>query len=127
MAMSASTGTPWRSCSSEGVLVFDTNGTPAAAEAVLSEIRKLTEQPVKYVVNSHWHWDHWYGAEVYRKAEAIAAIAPSLRELRSRITSDDPKTNQQFDLYLVSWYLHRVYDELASPLTDAITPPPGGP
>lgn len=61
--------------SKEGVLVFDTNGTPAAAEAVLSEIRKLTDQPVKYLV--------------------------------------------------VSWYLQRVYDELAGPLTDAIAPPPG--
>lgn len=54
--------------SSEGVLVFDTNGTKAAAEAVLAEIRKLTDKPVKYVVNSHWHWDHWYGTEVYTQA-----------------------------------------------------------
>lgn len=54
--------------SNEGVLVFDSNGTKAAAELVLSEIRKLTDQPVKYVVNSHWHWDHWYGTEVYKRA-----------------------------------------------------------
>jgi cyclase len=54
--------------SREGVLVFDSNGTPAAAEAVLAEIRKMTDQPVRYLVNSHWHWDHWYGSEVYRKA-----------------------------------------------------------
>jgi len=52
----------------DGVLVFDTNGTPSAAAAVLAEIRKLTPQPVRYVVNSHWHWDHWYGTEVYRRA-----------------------------------------------------------
>ena len=31
--------------SSDGVLVFDANGTPAAARAVLAEIRKLTRQP----------------------------------------------------------------------------------
>ena len=54
--------------SSDGVLVFDSNGTPDAAAAVLAEIRKLTDQPIRYLVNSHWHWDHWYGAEVYRKA-----------------------------------------------------------
>jgi len=53
---------------SDGVLVFDTNGTPSAAAAVLAEIRKLTPQPVRYVVNSHWHWDHWYGTEVYTQA-----------------------------------------------------------
>ncbi len=52
----------------DGVLVFDSNGTPAAAEAVLAEIRKITPAPIKYLVNSHWHWDHWYGAEVYKKA-----------------------------------------------------------
>jgi glyoxylase-like metal-dependent hydrolase (beta-lactamase superfamily II) len=54
--------------STDGVLVFDSNGTPAAAAAVLAEIRKLTDKPVKYLVHSHWHWDHWYGAEVYKKA-----------------------------------------------------------
>ena len=54
--------------SPDGVLVFDSNGTPAASAAVLADIRKLTDQPVRYVVNSHWHWDHWYGTETYTKA-----------------------------------------------------------
>jgi glyoxylase-like metal-dependent hydrolase (beta-lactamase superfamily II) len=54
--------------SRDGVLVFDSNGTPDAAAAVLSEIRKITGQPVRYLVHSHWHWDHWYGAQVYRDA-----------------------------------------------------------
>jgi glyoxylase-like metal-dependent hydrolase (beta-lactamase superfamily II) len=50
------------------VLVFDSNGTPAAAAAVLDAIRAITPLPVRYLVQSHWHWDHWYGAEVYRQA-----------------------------------------------------------
>jgi len=50
---------------SGGVVVFDANGTPAAAHAVIAQIRKITQQPVRYLVLSHWHWDHWYGAEVY--------------------------------------------------------------
>jgi len=54
--------------SRDGVLVFDTNGTPAAAAAVLAEIRRLTDQPVRWIVNSHWHWDHWYGTETYQRA-----------------------------------------------------------
>jgi len=54
--------------SDDGVLVFDANGTPAAARAVLAQIRRLTKQPVRYLVYSHWHWDHWYGAEVYAAA-----------------------------------------------------------
>jgi glyoxylase-like metal-dependent hydrolase (beta-lactamase superfamily II) len=54
--------------SKDGVLVFDSNGTPAAAAAVLAEIRTLTDRPVRYLVHSHWHWDHWYGAQVYTDA-----------------------------------------------------------
>ena len=54
--------------STDGVLVFDSNGTPDASAAVLAQIRTLTDKPVKYVVNSHWHWDHWYGTETYTRA-----------------------------------------------------------
>lgn len=54
--------------SEDGVLVFDTNGTPAASAAVLEQIRALTDRPVRYIVNSHWHWDHWYGTETYLNA-----------------------------------------------------------
>jgi glyoxylase-like metal-dependent hydrolase (beta-lactamase superfamily II) len=52
----------------DGVLVFDANGTPAAAESVMADIRRMTALPVRFLVLSHWHWDHWYGAEVYRRA-----------------------------------------------------------
>jgi cyclase len=45
--------------SNEEVLVFDSNGTPETAATVLAEIHKLTDKPVRYLVNSHWHWDHW--------------------------------------------------------------------
>ena len=51
--------------SPDGVLVFDSNGTPTAARAVIAAIKSLTAQPVRYLVNSHWHWDHWYGTEAY--------------------------------------------------------------
>ncbi|MBZ5505648.1 MAG: MBL fold metallo-hydrolase [Acidobacteriia bacterium] len=54
--------------SDEGVLVFDSNGTPETAATVLAEIRKLTDKPVRYLVNSHWHWDHWGGNQVYLAA-----------------------------------------------------------
>ena len=65
--------------STHGVLVFDSNGTPAAAAAVLAEIRKLTNQPVRYVVNSHWHWDHWYGTQVYKEAfPDLRVVAPDV-------------------------------------------------
>jgi cyclase len=50
------------------VLVFDTNTRPSTARLILAEIRKIADKPVRYVVNSHWHPDHWSGNEVYAKA-----------------------------------------------------------
>ena len=50
------------------VLVFDTNTRPSSAQLILTEIRKITDKPVRYLVNSHWHPDHWSGNEVYAQA-----------------------------------------------------------
>ena len=50
------------------VLVFDTTTRPSTARTILSEIRKLTPKPVRMVVNSHWHPDHWSGNEVFAAA-----------------------------------------------------------
>ena len=51
---------------------------------------------------------------------ARSAIVDSIRPLMVRITRDDPGLNQQFAVYMVDWYLHRVYDEAAGPLPDSI-------
>jgi hypothetical protein len=37
-----------------------------------------------------------------------------------KCTNDNPEQNNNFKVYLVDWYLHRVYDELNGPLTDDI-------
>ena len=52
----------------EGVVMFDTGGTPETGQTILSEVRKLTDMPVVYVINSHWHWDHWGGNQVFKAA-----------------------------------------------------------
>ena len=52
----------------DGVLVFDTGNIPSATRRQIAEIRKLTDKPVRFVVNSHWHPDHTLGNAEYRKA-----------------------------------------------------------
>jgi cyclase len=47
------------------VLVFDTFSRPSTARTLLAEIRTITDKPVRYVVNSHHHPDHWSGNEVF--------------------------------------------------------------
>ncbi|MBI5259215.1 MAG: MBL fold metallo-hydrolase [Burkholderiales bacterium] len=53
-----------------GVLVVDALGSPALAEALLAQIRRLTPLPVRYVVVTHCHADHIYGLQVFRAAGA---------------------------------------------------------
>jgi len=47
------------------VLVVDTHSKPSAARALIEQIKKLTPKPVRFVVNTHFHWDHYQGNEAY--------------------------------------------------------------
>jgi glyoxylase-like metal-dependent hydrolase (beta-lactamase superfamily II) len=64
------------------VTIFDTNTRPSSTRLVLAELRKLTNKPVRTLINSHWHMDHWMGNEVY------ADSFPGLQIVASAITRD---------------------------------------
>jgi glyoxylase-like metal-dependent hydrolase (beta-lactamase superfamily II) len=51
----------------DAVLVVDAPSDEAFVRRVCSEIRKRTDKPVRYVVNTHWHTDHTQGNAVYRR------------------------------------------------------------
>ena len=52
----------------QDVTVFDSNTRPRTARMVIAEIRKITSKPVRTLINSHWHQDHWSGNDEYVKA-----------------------------------------------------------
>ena len=52
----------------DSVLVLDSGRTPDSARVMMAEIRKLTDKPVRYVINSHWHDDHIFGNQAYQEA-----------------------------------------------------------
>jgi len=49
----------------DGVVVIDTFFTPAAANALIAEIAKVTPLPVRFAVNTHYHLDHTGGNQVF--------------------------------------------------------------
>ncbi len=49
----------------DDVLLVDSHISPAAASALLSELTAITEKPVRYVVNTHFHFDHAHGNQIY--------------------------------------------------------------
>ncbi len=51
-----------------GVVVVDAGLTPAYAADLIARIKQLTDQPVRYVVTTHWHDDHVFGNQGFRDA-----------------------------------------------------------
>lgn len=52
----------------EGVLVFDALGTPALGEKLKQAIATITPQPIRRVIISHFHADHFYGLQALKSA-----------------------------------------------------------
>jgi glyoxylase-like metal-dependent hydrolase (beta-lactamase superfamily II) len=46
-------------------LVVDSEITPAAARALVADLKAVTDKPVKYVIDSHYHYDHAFGNQVF--------------------------------------------------------------
>jgi glyoxylase-like metal-dependent hydrolase (beta-lactamase superfamily II) len=65
---------------SNDVVVVDAHSKPSAAASLIAQIkRELTDKPVRYVINTHFHWDHTQGDHAYRqtgsKVDIIATNA----------------------------------------------------
>ena len=71
----------------DGVMVVDTQATPAMAEDVIRHIRRVTDKPIKYVVLTHYHAVRVLGASAYRPQEIFASQA-TLELIRERGRQD---------------------------------------
>jgi glyoxylase-like metal-dependent hydrolase (beta-lactamase superfamily II) len=49
-----------------GVVVIDALGSPALAERLAQEIRKVTALPITHVIVTHYHADHIYGLQTFK-------------------------------------------------------------
>ncbi len=66
-----------------GVVVIDALASPAQARELLQSIRSVTSQPVRWVVLTHHHPDHHFGAAVFRRDGAKIIAHPDRRVLAS--------------------------------------------
>jgi glyoxylase-like metal-dependent hydrolase (beta-lactamase superfamily II) len=65
----------------EGVVVIDALASPRQGAQLLRTIRGITDRPVKWLVLTHHHPDHHFGAVVFRKAGARVIAHPDRRSL----------------------------------------------
>jgi cyclase len=57
----------------KGVLVFDTGSSQSIGKEISRAIKSITNKPVRWVVNSHSHADHWLGNAGFTDAEIMAS------------------------------------------------------
>jgi len=57
----------------DGLLLVDTRVEPREGEALLADLRERFEQPVRWVVNTHAHFDHTFGNQVFGPGAATDA------------------------------------------------------
>ncbi|MDD5286848.1 MAG: MBL fold metallo-hydrolase [Desulfuromonadaceae bacterium] len=69
----------------DGVLVVDTLISAKEGERFLADIRKVTNKPIKYVVNTHTHLDHAFGNCVFAKLGATVISHTADRAMLDRI------------------------------------------
>ncbi len=66
---------------SRGVLVVDARQTPALARELLEAVRSVTDAPVLYLVYTHYHPDHAWGASVFADEGALLLACPGTGDL----------------------------------------------
>ncbi|MEY3305923.1 MAG: MBL fold metallo-hydrolase [Pseudanabaena sp.] len=92
---------------SDGVLVIDPFQTPELGEMMISTVKSLTDKPIKYVLNTHYHSDHTGANSVFVKREIPVLGRSVIREYiqsgknnTGGITPPTVIINSQTDLWL---------------------------
>ncbi len=64
----------------DAVAVIDTQVNRPSAERLLQALRSVSDKPVKYVINTHYHWDHTNGNALFKKDGACVISSELTKE-----------------------------------------------
>jgi glyoxylase-like metal-dependent hydrolase (beta-lactamase superfamily II) len=77
------------------VLVVDSHVSPGGAWALREELKTVTPKPIRFVVNSHYHFDHSHGNQIYGPEVQIIGTEFA-REMILAGKSKDSRAHQFF-------------------------------
>ncbi len=72
----------------KAVLVVDCFGSPERGADLLREVNLVTDKPIRYVVLTHWHYDHSVGNQAFPPEATILAARKSAETLEKRLKAD---------------------------------------
>jgi cyclase len=87
----------------EGVLVIDTRQHPRDGQDLIDRIRKITDKPIKWVINSHFHGDHHLGNPAFQKLGATFVAQVETAALMRKTWPKEIARRQSF-------FKHRGFD-----------------
>ena len=100
----------------EGVIVIDTRGNEKEAGQVLQAIREVTDKPVVYVVNSHFHQENISGNGVFKSARtiiaqkrALAMTALEAQREKRKVTPANLAFDKKLELILGKYHLKLIH------------------
>lgn len=64
----------------DGIVVIDALGSPALADALIAAIGKISDKKIAAVIVTHYHADHIYGLQSFKKIGAKIIAHPSAKE-----------------------------------------------
>lgn len=82
----------------DGVLVVDTLVSAKEGERFLTDIRKVTDKPIKYVVNTHTHLDHTFGNCVFARLGATIIAQQADHDMLAETGAEALKNAANFGL-----------------------------
>lgn len=73
-------------------MVIDSEITPAAARAMVADLKAITDKPIKYIIDSHYHYDHAFGNQVFDASATVIGHDNT----RTRLSTSETLTQYTF-------------------------------
>jgi len=74
----------------EGIVLIDSGQTPADSRAAMEIVKKLTPQPVRFIIHTEPHGDHTVGDFVFSPPAVVIAAAGAVESMRRNNPPADP-------------------------------------
>ena len=80
----------------DGVVVIDTRQHPRAGQELIGEIRKITDKPIRFVINSHFHGDHTFGNAAFQAVGAQFIAQQQTPKIMQKVQAKEMARRQAY-------------------------------